>query len=129
MSMTSGFEVSKIEIVGRLAEQLIPLARQASAAGLLIQDFERGLFGGLLAVGGKVMDAYLEAQGNGDQGDTVPHEDKTLHRSDEPVRRPLRTIFGEHQFMTYVYRASADMKSKIVRGFIDEDMNELSDFK
>ena len=81
MSMTIQFEVSKSEIVSRLAVHLIPLALEASAAGILIQDFERGLFGGLLAVGGKVMDAFLEAQGNGDQGHIVAHEGQTLHRA------------------------------------------------
>ena len=51
MSMTIQFEASKIEIVARLAEYLIPLAQQAASAGIPIYDFERGLFGGLLAVG------------------------------------------------------------------------------
>ena len=114
MSMTVQFEVSKIEVVSRLAAHLIPLAQEAAAAGILIQDFERGLFGGLLAVGGKVMDAFLEAQGDGDLGNIVTHEDQTLHRSDEPVCRPLRTIFGHHQFRHFVYRARSDVKSTIV---------------
>jgi hypothetical protein len=127
MSMTCPFAVSKIEIVSRLAEHLIPWTREASAAGILIQDFERGLFGGLLAVGKQVMDAFLEAQGNGDQGSIVAHEDQTLHRGDEPVCRPLRTIFGEHQFMTYVYRAGADVKSTIVLRPIDERLGLTCD--
>jgi hypothetical protein len=127
MSMTSLFEVSKIEIVTRLAEHLIPLARQAAAAGILIQDFEHGLFGGLLAVGGKVMDAFLESQGNGDLGDVVAHEDQTLHRSEDPVCRPLRTIFGQHQFMAYVYRASPDVKSAILLRPVDERLGLATD--
>jgi hypothetical protein len=81
--MTGQFEVSKIEIIARLAEHLIPLAQQAASAGIPICDFERGLFGGLLAVGGKVMDAFLEAQKYGDQGNIVTHEDQTLYRSEE----------------------------------------------
>ena len=120
MSMTIPFEVSKSEIVSRLAGHLIPLALEASAAGIQIQDFERGLFGGLLAVGGKVMDAFLEAQGNGDQGNIVTHEGQTLHRSEEPVCRPLRTIFGHHQFMQFVYRASTDVKSAVVLRPVDQ---------
>lgn len=127
VSMTIGFEISKVEIVARLAEHLIPLAREASTAGLLIQDFERGLFGGLLAVGRQVMDAYLEAQGNGDQGATVAREDKALHRSELPACRPLRTIFGEHQFMAYVYRVGADLKSQIVLRPVDERLGLTAD--
>jgi hypothetical protein len=127
MSMTGQFEVSKIEIVGRLAEHLIPLAQQAASAGIGIYDFERGLFGGLLAVGGKVMDAFLEAQGNGDEGNIVTHEGQTLHRSEEPACRPLRTIFGQHQFMQFVYRASSDVKSEIVLRPVDQRLGLSTD--
>ena len=63
MSMTIPFEVSKIEIVARLAEHLIPLAQHAASAGILIQDFERGLFGGILAVGGKQPDSPYDPDG------------------------------------------------------------------
>jgi hypothetical protein len=127
MSMTIPFEVSKTEIVSRLAAHLIPLALEASAAGIVIQDFERGLFGGLLAAGGKVVDAFLEAQGNGDQGNIVTHESQTLHRSEEPVCRPLRTIFGHHQFMQFVYRASSDVKSAIVLRPVDQQLGLSTD--
>jgi hypothetical protein len=128
MSMTCQFEMSKIEIVARLAEHLVPLAQQAASAGILIQDFERGLFGGLLAIGGKVMDAFLEAQGTGDQGNIVTHhEDRTFHRSEEPVCRPLRTIFGHHQFMQFVYRASTDVKSEIVLRSVDQRLGLSTD--
>lgn len=127
MSMTGQFEVSKIEIVARLAEHLIPLAQQAASAGIRIYDFERGLFGGLLAVGGKVVDAFLEAQGNGDQGNIVAHEGQTLHQSKELVCRPLRTIFGHHQFMQFVYRASSDVKSEIVLRPVDQRLGLSTD--
>ena len=85
MSMTFSIEISKSEVFARLAEHLIPLAQQAAEAGILIQDFERGLFGGLLAVGGKVVDAFRNAQGDGDRGIVFTHQDRTLHRSDAPV--------------------------------------------
>jgi len=127
MSMTGQFEVSKMEIIARFAEHLIPLAQQAALAGIPIYDFERGLLGGLLAVGGKVMDAFLEAQKNGDQGNIVTHEDLTLHRSEEPVCRPLRTIFGHHQFRQFVYRASSDVKSAIVWRPVDQRLGLSTD--
>ena len=127
MSMTVPFEVSKSEIVTRLAAHLIPWALKAAAAGIRIQDFERGLFGGLLAVGGKVMDAFLEAQGNGDQGNLVTHEDQTLHRSEAPVCRPLRTIFGNHEFMQFVYRVSSDVKSEIALRAVDQQLGLSTD--
>ena len=60
ISMTGEFEDFNSEIVARLAEHLIPFVQQA-AAETLIHDFERGLFDGLLAVAGKVMDTFLQA--------------------------------------------------------------------
>ena len=127
MSMAVPFEVIKSEIVSRLASQFSPLVQEAASAGILIQDFERGLFGGLLAVGAKVLDEFLEAQGNGDQGKTIAHEGQTRHRSDEPVCRPLRTIFGEHEFRAYVYRAGAGTKSRIVLRPVDERLGLTCD--
>ena len=120
MSMTTQFEISKSDVVSRAAALLIPLAQEAAAAGIVIQDFERGLFNGLLTVGGKLMDAFLEAQGNGDQGENFSHEGQALHRSEEPARRPLRTIFGPHQFEQFVYRARSDVKSEIVLRPVDQ---------
>ena len=55
MSMTTQFEISKSDVVSRAVALLIPLAQEAAAAGIVIQDFERGLFNGLLTVGGKLM--------------------------------------------------------------------------
>lgn len=127
MSMTFPIEISKSEVFTRLAEHLIPLAQQAAAAGILIQDFERGLFGGLLAVGGKVMDVFLDAQGDGDRGHVFTYHDQTLHRSEEPVSRPLRTIFGQHHFRAHVYRAAADLKSAIVLRPVDERLGLSTD--
>ena len=51
-SLTGEFEDCEGEIVAWLAEDLIPFVQQA-AAETLIHVFERGLFDGLLAVGGK----------------------------------------------------------------------------
>ena len=127
MSMTTQFEISKSDVVSRAAAQLIPLAQEAAAAGIKIQDFERGLFGGLLTMGGKLMDAFLEAQGNGDQGDHFSHEGPSLHCGEEPARRPLRTIFGEHQFEQFVYRASSDVKSEIVLRPVDQRLGLSTD--
>jgi hypothetical protein len=57
---------------------LIPFLQQAAAAETLIHVFERGLFDGLLAVGGKVRDTLLQAYGDGDQSDGIMHQDQPL---------------------------------------------------
>ena len=127
MSMTTQFEISKSDVVSRAVALLIPLAQEAAAAGIVIQDFERGLFNGLLTVGGKLMDAFLEAQGNGDQGENFSHEGQALHRSEEPAHRPLRTIFGRHQFEQFIYRACSDVKSEIVLRPVDQRLGLSTD--
>ena len=133
MSIASSFEISKAEVFTRLAEHLIPLAVRAAQAGIPIREFERGLFGGLLVVGGRVIDAFLEAQGSGDRGETferASHDSirsQTLHRSDQPVSRPLRTIFGQHQFLAYVYRSGVDAKSSIMMRPVDEQLGLTAD--
>ena len=58
----------------------------------------------VLKMGHLATDAFLQLQGDGDLGQTVQTEDgQTLVRSQQPVARPLRTVFGEHTFTAYVY--------------------------
>ena len=84
--MTGQFEDFKSEIVARLPEHLILFVQQGAADEILIRDFERGLFHGLLAVGVKVMDIFLRTQGGVDQRDVMMHDDQLLDRSVATVR-------------------------------------------
>ena len=84
--MTGQFEDFKSEIVARLPEHLILFVQQGTADEILIRDFERGLFHGLLAVGGKVRDTFLQAEGDVDQRGVIMHDDQLLDRSVATVR-------------------------------------------
>ena len=88
-SLTGQFEDCKREIVAWLAEHLIPFVPQAAAAETLIHVFERGLFNGLLAVGGNVRDTLLQSQEGGDQGDVIIYHDQPLDCSATTVGRSL----------------------------------------
>ena len=88
-SLTGQFEDCKRAIVAGLAEHLIPFVPQAAAAETLIHVFERGLFNGLLAVGGNVRDTLLQSQEGGDQGDVIIHHDQPLDCSATTVGRSL----------------------------------------
>ena len=89
LTMTGEFEDFTSEIVAWLAEHLIPFVQQAVAAETLIHVFERGLFNGLLAVGGNVRDTLLQSHEGGDQGDVIIHHDQPLDCSATTVGRSL----------------------------------------
>jgi hypothetical protein len=67
---------------------------------------------------------FIALQGSGDLGETATTDDgRTLHRSEEPVKRPLRTIFGLHDFHAYVYRARKHPNTPIVLRPVDDRMS------
>lgn len=81
------------------------MVERAAREETSLREFERELLDRLLTIGHAATEQFLAMQGSGDSGETVTDEDgRTLHRSDEPAQRPLRTIFGQHQFAAYVYR-------------------------
>jgi hypothetical protein len=76
----------------------------------------------VLNMGHRATDRFLQRQGDGDLGPNVRTEDGVeLQRSESPVERPLRTVFGEHAFDAYVYAPGP--KQKIVLRPIDARLN------
>lgn len=137
MSMTTGDELGKSDVFVKLAVMLFPLAEEAVRQGMTMKEFERGLLGGLLCTGKRVVDQFLIAQGDGDLGETVAHPDESsddqtieprkIHRSPDPAARCLRTVFGTHEFSAYVYREGEDRRSSIVRRPVDERLGISGD--
>jgi hypothetical protein len=73
-------------------------------------------------MGHNAVDWFLKAQGDGDFGERVTTAEGTvLQRSETPVVRSLRTIFGEHSFQAYVYAPGS--KQKIELRPIDARLN------
>jgi hypothetical protein len=54
------------------------------------------------------MELFVRCQGDGDLGETQAADGATLHRSEEPRRRPLRTVFGSVDVRAFVYLAAPD---------------------
>ena len=52
----------------------------------------------------------------------VDEKGRTLYRSGERVKRPLRTIFGEHQCSAYVYRQRRHPNTPIVLRPVDDQL-------
>jgi hypothetical protein len=122
MIVASSRELGKADSLVKLAEDLAGVVRQAVQDGASLDDLERGAFRYALEIGHAAVKMFLDAQGNGDLGDSVTTAEGTvLYRSDTPMTRPLRTIFGEHSFTAYVYAQGS--KQKIALRPIDARIN------
>lgn len=124
MSMAGVSDSGKTSVLIELAEELENFVQQAAAEGRALRDVERGVFDRMLQLGRVTLNQYLALQGNGDLGETVTTDGgQTLHRSAEPVARPLRTIFGKHEFSQFVYRRRRHSHAPIVFRPIDARMS------
>jgi hypothetical protein len=122
MIVASSLEAGKADSLVKLAEDLAGFVRQAVQEGASLDHLERGALQRVLDIGHAAVDMFLEAQGNGDLGDTVvTAEDTLLYRSPTILTRPLRTIFGAHSFAAYVYAQGS--KRKIELRPIDARLN------
>jgi len=62
MSMTTAEELSKSDVLVKLAVMLSPLIEEAARQGMVIKEPGRGLFGGFLSAGRQEIDQFLVAQ-------------------------------------------------------------------
>ena len=120
MSVTtnsSGDKTATTATGGSLMEQAAQLdvfVRQAGADGVSLDAVERHTFDFMLRIGRTAIDQFLSLQGGGDLGPSVRTEaGKTLHRSDEPVRRDVRTVFGRHTFDAFVCSPGPHLKIEV----------------
>jgi hypothetical protein len=104
------------------AMELQQFVDQAARDGESLYETEKEILAKVLEMGRLATDSFLQQQGDGDLGPTVRTADGIeLQRSDFPVARPLRTVFGEHTFHAYVYAPGP--KQKIVLRPIDARLN------
>jgi hypothetical protein len=122
MIVASSLGLGKADTLANLADDLEAFVREAVQMGASFDAFERGAFDQLLKMGRAAANLFLDAQGEGDLGESVATPEGTvLYRSDTLVQRPLRSIFGEHFFQGYVY--SQGPKCKIELRPIDARIN------
>jgi hypothetical protein len=124
MSIAAQRQSGKTSSLVEMAESLQELVERAAADAQSLYRVERGVLDSLLKMGHAAIELFLAQQPNGDLGETVPDEDgRTLHRSEEPVARPLRTIFGEHEFSAFVYRRRKHPNTPIALRPVDARMS------
>jgi hypothetical protein len=110
---------SPVESLAGMAEGIGEFVERAARDGTSLREFEREIFDRLLKMGHAATEQFLAMQGDGDLGETAVHEECTVYRSQEPAKRPLRTIFGEHCFEAYAYRQRRHPNTPIVLRPVD----------
>jgi hypothetical protein len=83
--------------------ELVQMVDQAIEEGWRVDELERSSFAKLLDLGYQLLTAFLAAQGDGDEGDQVVHQGKTLERLAEPHRRRYASIYGLLEIFRFVY--------------------------
>lgn len=104
MVVASSCVCFKADSLVQLAGRLEDLVQMAAKGGLALYEVERQIFDSVLQLGRAAMEMFLLAQGKGNLGETLLTESgQILRRSEEPVDRPLQTVFGRHTIRAYVY--------------------------
>ena len=108
MSMAHLQEEIKGKSLVKLAEELEASIREAAQAQKSLYEVEKDTFAYALRIGHAAIEQLLMLQGDGNLGESMFTEDgRRLERSEQPAERPLRTVFGEHTIVAYVYAAGS----------------------
>ncbi len=102
MSIAIWEESHKSDSIVDLSGGLEAYIQKAAAAGKPLHEIERKVWDRVLQIGRCAMEDLIRLQGDGDLGEVLSTaEGGKLHRSENPVDRPLRTIFGTHMIPGY----------------------------
>jgi hypothetical protein len=114
MILASSANLGNTETIVHLADDLTAFVQQSVQNTAVFDTLERGVWARVIALGYAAVELFLQAQGNGDLGEHVTTKDGVvLDRSAKPVERPLRTIFGEHSFQSFVYSRGRHRKVEL----------------
>jgi hypothetical protein len=83
--------------------KMCEFVRQAGEEGRRVDEVERGLFPEAMEMCLRMLQAFVEAHGDGDEGPLVERNGKTLQRLDELHDKRYLSIFGELIIARYVY--------------------------
>jgi len=95
-----------------LAERLKVTVDAAAGHGESFDQTERVVRDTVLQMGFQAMELFVSLQGEGDLGaDVQTDSGKPLQRSSKPSSSVIRSIFGEHAFLQFVYNAGKKKRS------------------
>lgn len=87
----------------RQCSRLKVLVERAIDQGWRVDELERATFTELLDIGLSLLTAFVAAQGNGDQGPQLEHQEQTLQRLPQEHRRRYVSIYGPLEISRCVY--------------------------
>ena len=106
--------IAQLESLGKaeaVFSEMIGFIENAIESGEFRADeVERHLFDKGLTIGRHLLEAFVAAAGDGNHGETVEREGKTLHRSEEKKPKTYRSIFGVLSIERYVYTPGPKQK-------------------
>ena len=91
-------------------QELFRMVMQDAEEGVRIDLTERKVFSGLLALGRRLLEAFVAAQGEGDVGASIERDDQSLQRLSDLHTRRYLSIFGELRIQRWVYAIRAGQK-------------------
>lgn len=101
-------------------EELLKRVEQAMEENQRVDLLERDTMAMLLKIGFELLESYIARCGEGDRGETLEAEGRTLRRLEKPRQRRYVSIFGEHRFGRYVY---AQREGQKIEGMpVDEQL-------
>jgi len=111
MIVSPTLQIDKSASPTEIAGQLQAYVEQAAEEGRPLHEVERTIFDTVLRIGYAATEQFLRGQGDGDLGQMITSEQgQTFERSDKPVNRPLRTVFGLHSIQAFVYAPGSHQK-------------------
>ncbi|MFZ4780087.1 MAG: ISKra4 family transposase [Terrimicrobiaceae bacterium] len=84
-------------------QQMCEFLDQAHSEGQRVDQVERGLFPQAMTMCLKLLRSFVDAHGDGDQGETLEREGETLDRLPKPHDKRYLSIFGELLIGRWVY--------------------------
>ena len=84
-------------------QKMCEFLRQAADEGQRLDQVERGLFPQAMEMCLRMLQAFVEAHGDGDEGPELAHAGRTLRRLEQPHDKRYLSIFGELLISRYVY--------------------------
>jgi len=84
-------------------QKMCEFLRQAADEGQRLDQVERGLFPQAMEMCLRMLQAFVEAHGDGDEGPELAHAGRTLQRLELPHDKRYLSIFGELLISRYVY--------------------------
>lgn len=113
-------EQSFDKLVAEATGEITAFLKECQAQEKRLDEVEEGLFRRFMKLGGRLLQAFVDRAGNGDQGATHTQQGKTLKRSRNMHSRPYRSIFGVLKVLRYVYTQRENRK--IEAAFLDQKL-------